>query len=158
MGPYIFTFVAALIIGIVLDRWHTWWRAQGHGIRMDIDIGSSPGISPTIVTIENKGRTIEQEVQLRLLAYSDGWYLPEVTIVSVPTKRRPSIYTTGLSSAESDWPWDTWIMVLDQFRPKDKIVLSVDFGGTLHELHAVVTAAEISDSFAYPDAGGGGGG
>lgn len=151
MDLYIFIFIAAVFIGIVLDRWYTWMRAQQHGMRMKVVMGV-----PTTIILENRGRTVEKEVQLRLYISSDSIDPPEVAIVSKSMKHTPAIYVAEQTSDDSGLPWDTWLLVIQQMRPKENLVLSVD-AGVITELHAIATSAEISDSFAYPDAGGGGG-
>ena len=57
MDLYIFVFIAAVFIGIVLDRWYTWMRAQQHGMRMKVVMGV-----PTTIILDRQGREIARLV------------------------------------------------------------------------------------------------
>lgn len=155
MGLYLFIIVAAALVGIAADRLYAWVRAQRHGIRIDVDLPDADWISRATITIENKGSTIEQEVHLRMLALFESLDPPDITVVSATMKRRPGMYAAEQYGDEKGSYWYTWIMVIDRMRPKDKLVLSVDFRQELFYLHLIAAAAEIADSFVYPDAGGG---
>jgi hypothetical protein len=58
-------------------------------------MGDAKGYAPVIVTIANKGATIEQEVQLRLHALFESSEPPEPTIVC-----RVLIRSTGKKSGD----------------------------------------------------------